>query len=182
MSQYDFSSLEVIEQPVHGPNKQWYLLREASADAVAKYNSARSRTVKIEDGEVVGVQGAGELEPLLVSYCLYHAEVVKDDEGIVVEGPDGVPELQLATDSKGRPRLENLSVIQSWPGRVVTALHNLAKQISEIDLDDNLESLYKQRRKLDKQIKKMEKDAAKNELSGTPTGSDMPNPSDTPDH
>ena len=158
MKDLNFGSLEVIRIPVTGPNRKPYLLCEASGDAVAKFNNARSKTAKLRDGQVVGVDGVGELECLLVSYCLFHAqEDPNDAAGLILTDP---------------VEAENLQVIKAWPSRVTRKLYDTARKISEIDMDDSLESLHKQRDELTKQIEKIEQDAAKNERTNSTSGSD----------
>lgn len=149
MDDFDFGSLEIIEIPVVGPNKKKYKLREASGDAVARFNNERTRCMKFQDGGVSGVSGQGQLEMFLVASCLFN---VDEDEEPIPTKPITMNEL--------RP----------WPGKVVTRLFNKAKEISEIDLDVDLVSLRKQYKELGERIAKMEEDEAKNEPSSTETG------------
>ena len=145
-NEFDFSDLETVKIPVTGPNKKRYHLVEASADATAKYKSAQARCARFKNGEMNGVDGVGDLEPYLVSMCLFAI----NDKG------------EQSTTS------ENFSVIRTWPSRIVIKLYDKAREISEIDRDDDLESLLKQRANLDKLIAKLQgEDPAKNELSST---------------
>ncbi len=151
--QYDFSSLAIIEIPVVGPDGKRYMLREASGDAVAKFNNARARCIQFKDGAMASVSGQGDLEVLLVSYCLFHTDET------------GAAKLNTPVDIK---------LIRSWPNRVVKPLYDAAREISEIDAEDDLPTLKKRREELDRQIKQVEGTSAKNELSGTLDGSDYP--------
>lgn len=160
-NEFDFGSLEVIEIPVVGPDKKPYILREASGDAVAKFNNARGRCVQFRDGGMSAVAGQGDLEALLVSLCLFH--VVKEaDEEIDMNHP----ELWKADLKKALTAM----TIRSWPERVVKPLFDKAKEISEIDEPEDLAALKEQRDKLDKQIKDLEESEAKNEQDDTPIG------------
>ena len=153
MEALDFSSHEIIRIPVVGPDKKSYILCEGSGDTVAKYNNARARCAKYKDGGLAGVEGAGDLEMLLVSMCLWN------DKG------DGTPDPQKPVA---------YSVLRSWPGSVIHRLFDEAKRITEIDADDDLASLKKQRSELDEKIRQIEEDAAKNEPSPSETGLSLP--------
>jgi len=145
-NEFDFGSHEIVKVSVTGPNKKQYNLVEASADATAKYKSAQARCARFKDGEMHGVDGVGDLEPYLVSMCLFPI----NDKG------------EQATTS------ENFSVIRGWPSPIVAKLYDKAREISEIDRDDDIKSLLKQRANLDKLIVKLQgEDPAKNELSST---------------
>ena len=71
-------------------------------------------------------------------------------------------------------RQVDIKLIRSWPNRVVKPLYDAAREISEIDAEDDLPTLKKRREELDRQIKQVEGTSAKNELSGTLDGSDYP--------
>lgn len=149
MDEFDFSSHKVIEIPVTSPTGKKHVLREASGDAVARFNSARSRCMRFQDGGVSGVEGMGGLEMLLVSLCLFNV------------------------DEEGKPNLNSTvsqTELKSWPGRDIAELSNEAKKISEIDMDDDLDSLRKQYKDLGERIQEMEDDAAKNEPTSTEIG------------
>jgi hypothetical protein len=84
-----------------------FQLREATSDGAAKFRNAAAGTARITDGKVSGVGNVGDLEPLLVSLCLF--------------------------DGDGKP--VPLSVVRQWPGRVVRKLFDKAKTISGLDED-----------------------------------------------
>ena len=149
MDKFDFGSHKNIEISVVGPDGKSYILREAFGDAVAQFNNARGRCMRFEDGGVSSVDGQGNLELYLVSLCLFN---VKED---------GSPNLE-SNVSRG--------VLGRWPARVIKPLFDKSKEISEIDMDDNLESLRKQYKELGERIRKMEEDAAKNEPNSTEIG------------
>jgi hypothetical protein len=147
---FDFGSLQLIEVPITGPDRKKYMLREASGDAVAKFNNARARCVRFQNGGMSAVDGQGDLEPLLVSYCLFEVY----DTG------------EVATKSVP------VAMVRNWPERVIRRIYDKAREISEIDQDGSLEDLKKQRDKLNEQIAKMEEDASKNEQEPSATGSE----------
>ena len=150
MDEFDFGSLEIIEIPVVGPNGKKYILREASGEAAARFNSMRGKCAKYADGGVSEVSGVGHIPLFLLSLCLLNT---KEDETANLHSPIV------------------LSVVQGWPERVVKKLYAKALEISEIDQDDDLDSLKEQYEELGKKIAKMEEDAAKNELKSTEIGS-----------
>lgn len=92
-----------------------YVLREATAEAAARYRNAFFQCGKMVDGKVVGMEGMADLEHLLVSLCL-------------LETADGqtVPKEEVAT----------------WPSRIVKKLFNAAKRMSDLDEEeDTVESI-----------------------------------------
>ena len=151
--EFDFSDLKIIEVSVKGPNGKSYMLREASGAAAAQFNNARAKCAKFKDGELESVTGPGRLPLYLISLCLFNT---KDD---------GTANINSSV---------SLSVIQPWPDRVIQKLFDKSKEISEIDEDDDLESLVKQRDELNEKIAKLEEDAAKNELESSETGLSTP--------
>ena len=86
-----------------------YQLREATADTAAKYRNAAAKTAKMVDGKFSGVGNVGDLEPYLVSLCLFDS------------GGKAVP----------------LDLIKTWPARVVKALYTKAKTASGLDEADD---------------------------------------------
>jgi len=150
---FDFSNHQIIDILVKGPNGKDYVLREASGDTVAKFNNARARCAKYQDGGLAGVEGLGDLEPMLVSMCMF------EDKG------DGTPDPH-------KPIKGNL--LRAWPGPIVKALFDKAAEISELDSDKDLSSLRKQRDAIDKQIKQIEEDQAKNAPRSSETGLNLP--------
>ena len=148
-NEFDFGSLETIEIPVVGANGKKYILREASGEAAARFNSMRGKCAKYADGGVSEVSGIGHIPLFLISLCLFS---VKED---------GTANLQSTVA---------LSVIQVWPERVIRKLYAKALEISEIDQNDDLDSLREQYKELGEQSAKMEEDAAKSEQKSTETG------------
>lgn len=107
--QLDFSSLERIEIPFTGPDGKSYVLREANGAAAKQYRNRQAEcSVLGPDGRVSGLRNLGELEPLLVSLCVF------TDKGMTV----------------------NQSVIEKWPGRILTKLYDAAREISELGGED----------------------------------------------
>jgi hypothetical protein len=80
-----------------------YTLREASADAAVKYRNASSAGATMKDGTVT-VGRVGDVEPILVSLCLF------DQHGRAVP----------------------LHVVKTWPARVTKALFTKIKEVSDL--------------------------------------------------
>jgi len=114
--EFDFSSLEIQEVPVRGPDGKDYVLREANGGAAKKYNDARTGGIKFKDGSAESVSGMGGLEPLLVSLCLYRTN---DDDGNIL--PKAIP---MATKL---PYIE-----REFPYQVIKVLHDKAREISNL--------------------------------------------------
>lgn len=108
-----------------------YTLREASGEARVKYKNAAMNSVTLgEDGKTHRIDGAANVEPLLVSLCLF------DENG------------------KNVPR----NVIMGWPGRIQSAAFDRIKKISDLDNEVSLDQLKKQREEIDALINKKEKE------------------------
>lgn len=83
-----------------------YFLKEASGDAATKFANARLNCVKLgPDGKPQTVRGIADVEPLLVSLCLF--------------------------DSNGKNVPE--ATVRSWPYRIQKALFDRAKEMSHLD-------------------------------------------------
>lgn len=103
-----FDDLTPIEVKVRIENKP-YVLREATGAAAVQYRNASMRNIRMADGKVVGMGDIGELEPLLVSLCLFSA------------------------DADGKFSSVTVAKIKSWPARVVKDLFNRARAISDLE-------------------------------------------------
>jgi len=83
-----------------------YVLKEASEDAAAKYQNALFRSTTLgPDMKPVKVDGLADIEPLLVSLCLYD----------------------------GEENLVPLDVIRSWPARIVKKLYQWVRENSDLE-------------------------------------------------
>lgn len=123
-----------------------YTLEEASGDVACKYRNRFLECTKLENGKVIGVQGTADLEPFLVSMCLWH----------MAEG--------------GKKTNVPAVTIRSWPSKIQTQLFKRAKDISGIaEEEETIESLQK---KLDAAKKK--KEELGNSSSGSQDGSSSP--------
>jgi len=158
---FDFGDLAIIKIPVVGPiGKKKYILIEASEDAAARFANARGECAKFKDGGLSGVKGLGDLPRFLLQLTLFNTN---EDGSLNPQSP-----ISHAALSK-------------WPTRVVKPLYTEALKISEIDDDQDLKTLKKQREELDERIAKIEEDAAKNVPSDTETISHSPQSEDIAD-
>jgi len=125
-----FEDLALIEVPVTVGGQQ-YVLREANGDAACKFQNARVARYEYNDeGKLVRLRDTADLEPLLVSLCLFMQ--------------DGVTPVSEAT-------------VRSWPGKIQGKLFDRAKEISSIDEPEDLATLEKQLVNLQKRIDQMKK-------------------------
>jgi hypothetical protein len=117
MSEMKFDSLTPIEVAVEIEGKA-YTLREASGDAACKYRNAQLERVEMgPEGKPSRFHGLADLEPLLVSLCLFN-----DENGKQV----------------------NINTIRSWPSRILKPLFDKAKEISELgEEEETIEDLQK---------------------------------------
>jgi len=125
-----FEDLALIEVPVTIGGQQ-YVLREANGDAACKFQNARVARYEYNDeGKLVKLRDMADLEPILVSLCLFKQEDMSP-----------VPE----------------AVIRSWPGKIQGKLYDRAKEISGLDETEDLATMEKQLVNLQKRIDKMRK-------------------------
>lgn len=148
MSELDFGDLTPIELHVR-IGGQPYLLREASGEAACKFENARlERTQFSAEGKVCGLKGMSDIEPLLVSLCLFQQQ-------------------KLLNDTLWRPVAE--ATIRTWPNRVVDRLFKKCKEISGLDAkEDTVASLVAERAEIDIKLAKLE--GAPNPNPSGPTG------------
>lgn len=137
------------EEPVTVDGKR-YVMREWFGGDKTRYEQDRISGVDIvvEDNRKVlkNAKRLGGNEALLVSLCLFE----KQDDG----KERNVPE----------------AVVQGWPGRVQTALYNLARKVCRMDDDETLEGMRKQHEELGQRIKDVEARDPKESLNGSTRG------------
>ena len=129
-----------------------YVLREASEDAVCRYRNKIMECTVMQDGKAQRVQGMADVEPLLVSLCLFE-EAPLDTMGAFHPPPhrDGrlYPPGLLPVP---------LEVVLSWPNRVVKKLFETAKRISDLEHEEPAteeglrESIQQAQAKLDQHL------------------------------
>ena len=100
-----FETFELREEPVHIGDKV-FTLREASIGVAAKFRNAMLDCATLgPDGKPSKISGMANIEPFLVSLCLY------DDTGNLVALKD----------------------LEKWPSRIVKKLFSRVKEISDLD-------------------------------------------------
>lgn len=113
----DFNfSLKLKEQEVTLDGEK-YVLREPSGEAGAEHDSMRTSGAIVENGQIVGYRGLGQLEPILVSKCLFKL----DANG------------EIQRDPQGRPLPVALETILSWPDRVISRLYAKAQEMGDLN-------------------------------------------------
>lgn len=104
----DFST--AFAERTHTIDGKKYILREADGTAACRYNNAKLHGTKFdENGKAVGIGNLADVEPLLVSLCLF-------EDGAKTHVP--------------------LAVVSAWPYQVIKALFDEAKEISHLDERD----------------------------------------------
>ncbi len=123
-----------------------YILREASGKAACIYRNAMfGHTTLGPEGNPVSFRGIADIEPLLVSLCLFKAE---GNTPVTIE------------------------VVREWPSRILTSLYDKAKEISNLAEDeDTEESLVKEQKSLEKRQKALKESQSKKVPSNTTDGS-----------
>lgn len=132
-----------------------FVLCEASEAAAVRYENQATKAARMSDGKVVGVDGIADTEPLLVHLCLFFATA------------DGA---QVQLDHQGRPKNVPLERVKSWPSRVVKALFEKARELSDLDRDTE-DSLKEQLARLQKRLAKIQgkKEADEGDAGNDPT-------------
>lgn len=155
LDELNFDDLEPIELPtlIEGGK---YILREASGKAANTYQNFQTNGMTLSDsGKPKTVSGLADSEPLLVSMCLFNADL--DDHG------------EFQKDDNGRfkkGKLVPLSVITFWPVRVQSGLHDKLTEISGLKVaGDTKEGLEKEQADLAQRLQTLEEKAAKNDSS-----------------
>ncbi len=148
-NEMNFDDITPVEIPVSIAGEK-YVLCEATGEAGRQFNNARTRGIKFGvEGKPNSIEGVANVEPLLVSLCLF----------------------KILAEGMRKP--VSVSVISAWPYRVMKRLFDKAKEISDLEeKEEDLEELQKQRAEIDKKIADIGEDAAKNSPSDTRDGSD----------
>jgi len=114
-----------------------YTLTEASGGAVSRYKDGIMRNITLEDGKAVKSDGFNEPELELLAEC-------------------------TTVEEQGEQRTVSKLMVEKWPSRICDRLIELIKKNSEMDSDEDLESLIKKREALDAVIKQREEDTVGN--------------------
>lgn len=135
-----------------------FILQEANGDIVIQHrNNVLSYTKLNSEGGIASFSGIASAEPILISKCLYTTVPVDKDhpEGPVVKGG-----------------LAGLAFVNNLRHRTMKQLFNRLKEISDMNDDESVEILKKQREELDKKITEMEasEERIKNSQSDTLAG------------
>lgn len=144
MIELNFDDLLPIEMPVRHKGKQ-YILREADGEAAVLWRNANMAGSKMDVATKVVTLGGNtaDVQPLLVSLCLYEA----DGSGKLRLNKEGDPDKRF---------LVSLKVVKSWPERVVKSLFEHAKEISDLNEVQTKESIDEKILKLQGQREAMD--------------------------
>jgi hypothetical protein len=117
--QFDLGDLTPIELNFSFSSKQ-YVLREASEEAAVQYDNACMDARVYVDGKLERLENLADVEPLLVSLCVFEKRFKED--GTTVDGFYPVSD----------------STVRSWPARLVKQLYEKAKLISGMEKEKEL--------------------------------------------
>ena len=147
LDEFDFSDQKPREKVVKYQGKT-YLLREASEGTAVHYKNLGLTSTRIIDGKLSGFGNAADSEPILLSECLF------------------------IITSVGETTLDNVpvSVVRTWPRRIVKPLIKWIKSNSDLDDDQSPESIRSQIDSLKKRLTEAEKVTAdpKDDISDMP--------------
>lgn len=147
LDNFDFDSL-VEYSKEFSKDGILYAIREASGDAAYKYRNRVSKCFKLgADGKPLAMEELADTEPFLVSLCLF-----------------------TKLDNKPVPA----TVIRSWPNKICKTLFAKIREVSELDDDQDLDTLEEQLTELQEKITKAKSKELrlKNDRSSTEIGSD----------
>ena len=142
-SPFDFSEASIKEEmviiPESLPHPGKYVLREPTADTTVKYRNHKARHLAfLPGGKLARIENPGDIEPMLVSWCLFQT----NDDGSV----------KIA--SSGSPVTVAESTIRKWPSPIIRKMFDWIKEVGQLDEpDDTEESLTTQ---IDKLTRKRE--------------------------
>lgn len=135
-----------------------YILQEANGDVVVQHrNTVLAYTKYTDSGNIASISGIASAEPFLISKCLYTTVPVDKDK------PDG----PVVKD-----KLAGLAFVNNLRHRTMKNLFNRIKEISDMNDDESVEALTKQRDELNKKIAAIKEieEKVKNSQSGTTGG------------
>lgn len=139
-----FDDLQPIEIPVRIAGKQ-YVLREASTDAATKYRNAVLKSTRLDrDGHAMSLDGSADVEPLLVSMCLFEV----NDKGETLNRP------------------VNVSVVKTFPSKVTKELYDRVRAISGLGAEDTEEELEKEIKDLQERLEELREKKLKEAVQG----------------
>lgn len=144
----EFDSAELIELPVTIGKKK-FIAVEADGDTACKYRNRIIENTKLgKDGSPTSIKGIGDLDPFLVSQCLYIAD----------------------TGGNRTTTRVTAEEVRKLPSRIMSKIADAIKEVSELtDAEDTIESLEQ---KLAEAKANMEE--GKNESDETTDGTNSP--------
>jgi hypothetical protein len=159
-----FKTLAPYEEPVEIENNdgKQYILREASEDQARQFKNAGMRAARFEKGEVTGIEAGGDMQSLLISFCLFE-----------ISGP-------TPKHRDGKVPV-SLSVIRQIPHSITKPLFKRCLEISDLEekKEETKDSLLKKMDDLRGQLEHIDEhgelfgpeDNAGNLLNSTTDGS-----------
>ena len=144
----DWTSLAPFQEPIKIVDKT-YIIVEADGPAGDDFRAASLRGVEMVFDDDAGtrtvrkLEGISSVEALLISKCLYFA----DDTGRLRLDAEGNPDKQFLVPAK---------IVQAWPNRLRKSLFEKIKEVSDLGERDDLDSLIKQRNRLNAKIERIQ--------------------------
>lgn len=121
----DFGDLTPYEKKVK-IGKETFILREASADAGAKFRNKAAHSARISpEGKLLGVDNPADSELYLVHLCLFQR---------VPDGTGGVKETNVP-----------LERIKSWRYNIVKQMHDIIMDVSGLRQEEETEEVLTKR-------------------------------------
>lgn len=121
-------------------DKRKYILIEANGEAVIKWRNSLLKATKLgANGRPTSLEGIADSEPYLVSLCLFYA----DADGKLPLDKDGEPDPKF---------LVPVQKIRKWPNRIQKTLFDTVKDISQLNDEETVESLEKQKADLEERL------------------------------
>lgn len=124
---FDFDDIKPFAVHVNYRREKFVMVEASAAVAIAFRNSA-IRSARLNDGKVVGLDGAADGDAVLLGSCLCRA-----DENYVPR----------EHDKQGNPVGVGAAFVRSMPNRVTEPLVLRLKEMSALNDEDTVESLEK---------------------------------------
>jgi hypothetical protein len=147
----DYADLKPREVQVNNLFGKNYLLKEGTAGAVTEYRNAISKSTKISADGTILQQANFEVEPLLVSLCIFE-----------IENNNGQTSLKPVS----------LDTVRAWPHRVQQELYERAEAMTGLGMEGSTEeALLRQRDRIDRRLEQLrERETVQKNLSTAMAG------------
>lgn len=146
---FDFTAHEVPQElviiPNHLPHPGKYLLVQPTEGTAVKYRNQKAKGLTFVGNNLAKVENPGDIEPLLVSWCLFQVEENSEPP-------------KVKTTKSGLPVEVSISTIHKWPAPIIRQMFDWVKKVGQLDEKETEESLNKKIKELQDQLEELKKE------------------------